>query len=192
MNGSWQAHHQPTTPWTSQWRSFAGAGRANRAPDTISLTRIRRQLAFTLAETVVAMAFMAIVIPVAIQGISIASRAGVVARHKREAALLAEQLLSKTIITNQLPGEESDIYDDTSWMLEENEGEFEDLVNYRWRIWGEPWGEDYLFLDEETEITLHQVTAEVYFIAQGNEYSVSISTIAQEAEEEEEEGGGDQ
>jgi hypothetical protein len=148
--------------------------------------RASQRRAFTMAETLIAMIFMAIVIPAAMEGVSLASRAGVVARHKREAALFAERLLNQTIVTNQLPDEDSLDFGDTSWMLGSHEGEFEEAPYYRWELWGEPWGEDYLFLAEDTEITLHLVTAEVFFTAQGREYSVSLSTIVEEVAEEEE------
>src|SRR5262245_13838541 len=45
--------------------------------------------AFTLAEVLAAMVFMAILIPVAMEGLSIATRAGEVAARKSEAALVA-------------------------------------------------------------------------------------------------------
>src|SRR3954452_234064 len=54
---------------------------------------------FTLAEVLAALVFMAIVIPVAIEGLSIASRAGEVAARKSEAALVAERVLNTSIIT---------------------------------------------------------------------------------------------
>lgn len=181
MNQNQHSNRLSSAQWVSSRRRPASQRGFGRLGHTINFR------AFTLAETLVAMLFMAIVIPAAIQGVSIANRAGVVARHKREAAHLAERLLNETIVTNQLPNEDSLTFDDTSWMLEEHQGEFEEAPNYRWELWGEPWGEDYLFLSEETEITLHLITAEVFFTAQGQEYSVRLSTIVEEAEEEEEE-----
>ena len=56
---------------------------------------------FTLAETLAAMLFMAIVIPVAVRGVMLANRAGVVAERKRVAAELADRLLVETIVTQQ-------------------------------------------------------------------------------------------
>jgi len=49
--------------------------------------------AFTLAEVLAALLFMAIVIPVAIEGMHIASLAGTVAARKGEAARVAQRLL---------------------------------------------------------------------------------------------------
>src|SRR5437667_10812877 len=55
--------------------------------------------AFTLAEVLAALVFMAILIPVALEGLSIASRSGEVAARKSEAALVAESILNEHIVT---------------------------------------------------------------------------------------------
>jgi len=68
-------------------------GRAATSPSR------RSQTAFTLAEVLAALVFMAIVIPVAIEALSIASRAGEVAARKNEAALVAERILAENIVT---------------------------------------------------------------------------------------------
>src|SRR5437660_12779604 len=52
----------------------------------------KRSAAFTLAEVLAALAFMAILIPVVIECLNIASRAGEVAQRKTEAARVAERL----------------------------------------------------------------------------------------------------
>jgi len=54
---------------------------------------------FTLAEVLAALVFMAILIPVALEGLHIASRAGEVATRKGEAALVAERVLNESIVT---------------------------------------------------------------------------------------------
>src|SRR5258708_30262408 len=56
---------------------------------------------FTLVEMLAAMLFMAIVIPVALQGLRIASRAGAVAGRKGVAVQLAERKLNELIVTGQ-------------------------------------------------------------------------------------------
>ena len=52
---------------------------------------------FTLAEVLAALVFMAIVIPVALSGLSVASRAGEVSVRKAEAALVAERVLNENV-----------------------------------------------------------------------------------------------
>src|SRR6185503_16524918 len=55
--------------------------------------------AFTLAEVLAALVFMAIVIPVAIQGLRVASLAGEVGQRKGQAARIAERVLNESIVT---------------------------------------------------------------------------------------------
>ena len=64
-------------------------------------TKISRR-AFTLVEVLAAMLVMAIVIPVAMQGMSIASRAGILGTRKAAAMRVAERVLNEQFITGQL------------------------------------------------------------------------------------------
>ena len=59
--------------------------------------------AFTLAEVLAALVFMAIVIPVAMQGLHIAGRAGAVAERKREAVRVAERVLNENLAPHFFP-----------------------------------------------------------------------------------------
>jgi len=52
--------------------------------------------AFTLAEVLAALMFMAIVIPVALEGMHVAALAGAVAQRKGEAARVAQRILALT------------------------------------------------------------------------------------------------
>src|SRR2546425_815074 len=54
---------------------------------------------FTLAEVLAALVFMAIVIPVAVEGLQIANRAGQVAVRKGEAMRVADRILNESIVT---------------------------------------------------------------------------------------------
>ncbi len=56
------------------------------------------QAAFTLAEVLAALLFMAIVIPVAVEGLHIASLAGAVAARKGPAARIALQVLDDNLV----------------------------------------------------------------------------------------------
>src|SRR5260221_14707774 len=58
--------------------------------------------AFTLAEVLAAMVFMAILIPEALEGLSIASRAGEVAARKNEGAQDAEKIQNEKMATRNL------------------------------------------------------------------------------------------
>jgi len=115
------------------------------------------QAAFTLAEVMVAMLFLAIVIPVAVEVLSIASRAGEVAVRKSAAARVADRVLNQSIVT-------------TNWS---NGGLqsgtiTEGVMDFRWRLTTQTWPADSMTL----------LTAEVTYPVQGNDYSVKLSTLA--------------
>src|SRR5256714_15611617 len=86
--------------------------------------------AFTLAEVLAALVFMAILIPVALEGLSIASRAGEVAARKSEAALVAESLLNEKVVT-------------TNWNTTVQNGTTrQGIRDFRWTLRNDPWTQD--------------------------------------------------
>lgn len=116
---------------------------------------------FTFVEILAAMLFMAIVIPVAVQGIMIANRAGAVAQRKRVATQLADRLLAETILTE-------------SWRDGDSEGDFgEDWPRYRWALSTDYWSEDE---------TMRCVRVQVFYVVQEQEYNVQLETLAVDAE----------
>jgi type II secretory pathway component PulJ len=116
--------------------------------------------AFTLAEVLAALLFMAIVIPVALQGLRISSRAGELAERKREAARVAERILVESIVT-------------TNWSSAGLSGVVqEDHREYRWSMRSEAWSEG------STLAPLRLLSVEVAFPVQGEEYTVALSTLA--------------
>ena len=115
---------------------------------------------FTFAELLAAMLFMAIVLPVAIHALTVASRAGTVADRKRAAAQLADRLLNEMVVTGD-------------WRDADPEGDFgEEWPEYRWMLENEVWTED----------TMREISVTVLFKVQEREYRVSLSTLAEEAE----------
>src|SRR6267154_4525012 len=121
--------------------------------------RARRVNGFTLAEVMAALVFMAIVIPVALQALSIAARAGEVAARKQQAALVAERLLNENIVT-------------TNWDKAVQIGTArQGLQDFRWTLRSEPWTED------PNESNLRLLWVEVLVGAQGGDYSVKLSTL---------------
>ena len=122
-----------------------------------------RAAAFTLAEVMAALVFMAIVIPVALQALSIASRAGEVAARKSEAALVAERVLSESLIT-------------TNWDKAVQNGQIrQGIRDFTWTLRSEPWNED----PQQSDLRL--ITVEVKFAAQGQDYGVKLSTLVNSA-----------
>ncbi len=85
------------------------------------------QSAFTLAECLAAMAFLAIVIPVAVQALHVSSLAGQVAARKGEAARVADRVLNQSIVlTNWNSGAQNGTI---------NEGADE----FRWKLSSQNW-----------------------------------------------------
>ena len=112
--------------------------------------------AFTLAEVLAALLFMAIVIPVALQAMRVASRAGVLAERKREAARVAEKILNESIVT-------------TNWNKSALSGTVQEADReYRWQLRNESWSESNMRL----------LSVQVDFPVQGEDYSVKMSTLA--------------
>ena len=116
----------------------------------------RPAAAFTLAEVLAALLFMAIVIPVAVQGLRIASRAGEVAARKSDAVRVAERILNESIVT-------------TNWNKSFQNGTVEEGDrSYRWTLRNENWKED----------TMQLLSVEVTFPVQNQDYIVRLSTLA--------------
>ena len=111
---------------------------------------------FTLAEVLAALVFMAIVIPVALQGMRIASRAGSVAERKATAMRLAERKLNELIVTGQ-------------WQSAAQRGTIrEGYQTYNWTLDSEPWAAD---------SAMRLLTVHVVVPVQGQDYDVPLSTL---------------
>lgn len=116
----------------------------------------RHRAAFTLAEVLAALAFMAIVIPVAVQGVQLASRAGQVGVRKATAARIADRVLNELEVTGQL------LSGTQNGVVREGGREF------AWRMDSQSWRE---------AAELDVVTIRVAFEVQGAEYDVQLSTL---------------
>jgi len=118
--------------------------------------RRARQAAFTLAEVLAALVFLAILIPVIAECLTIASRAGEVATRKTEAVRVADRILNESIVT-------------TNWNQSAQSGTVnEGIREFDWTLNNEPWNQDPMRL----------LTVQVKYMVQGKEYSVQLSTIA--------------
>lgn len=128
---------------------------SNNASRTMRAS-IGSQRGFTLVETLAALLFLAIVIPVAVHGIQLASFAGQVSQRKAVAARIAERVLAESLA----PTRGSMI--GSSGVIKEGPSQ------YRWTTRTESWPDS----------SLRLFTAEVTFEAQGREQQVRISTLA--------------
>jgi type II secretory pathway pseudopilin PulG len=124
----------------------------------VTLTNKNRTAAFTLAEVLAALMFLAIVIPVAVEALHTSSLAGEVAARKGVAARVADRILNESLIT-------------TNWNRGTQSGTVtEGATEFQWTLTSENWPQDAL--------QMQLLTAEVKYSAQGRDYSVKISTLA--------------
>jgi len=112
--------------------------------------------AFTLIEVLAALLMMAIVIPVAMEGMSVVSRVGVLGQRKAAAMRVAERLLNELVIENQQQSQSSG-----SGTIADGD------TTYPWTMRSEPWSEDAML----------QLTVTVNFVVRGNTYDVSVCTL---------------
>jgi len=115
----------------------------------------RRRAGFTLAEVLAALVFMAIVLPVAVDGLRLASQVGQVGQRRAVAARIAESVLNELMLTRQLQGAGQ------SGIVREG------LRDYEWSVTRTPWQVDRMDL----------VTVQVIFRVQGRPYDVQVSTL---------------
>jgi len=132
---------------------------AARAGISRHASRVTRHVsAFTLAEVLAAMLFLAIVIPAAVEALHVASLAGEVAARKGTAVRLGDRILNESIVT-------------TNWNVGSQNGTVtEGAGEFHWTLNNQIWSVD-------TTAAMRLLTAEVTFSAQGHDYSVELSTL---------------
>ncbi|MGA9777245.1 MAG: hypothetical protein ACLPRE_15250 [Limisphaerales bacterium] len=149
------------TQKSDRWQVACGTNRT-AAPAGISrhVPRVTcHASAFTLAEVLAAMLFLAIVIPAAVEALHVASLAGEVAARKGVAARIGDRILNESIVT-------------TNWNVGSQNGTVaEGAEEFHWTLDNQNWPVD-------TAAAMRLLTAEVTFSAQGHDYSVAMSTLA--------------
>lgn len=131
------------------------------------------------------MLFMAIVIPVAIQGLRIASLAGEVSERKSQATRVAERVLNESIAT-------------TNWTGSGQSGTaYEGTREFEWTLVNEEWSQPvtntlnrgaagYARLNDiqpqvdqfaASRVPMNLVSVEVKFRVQGKDYTTRLSTL---------------
>ena len=118
---------------------------------------------------------MAVVVPVAVQGLRLASMAGEVSQRKAIAASIGERVLNEAIVTGQGQSAQSGI---------EKAGP---SYEFRWAIHNEAWSPPATAssLNSPNGVnqnainanTMQQLSVEVKFAAQGKNLSVRLSTL---------------
>jgi hypothetical protein len=140
---------------SDKWQ-VTGDKRETRVANSRHLSLVTRRSAFTLAEVLAAMLFLAIVIPAAVEALHISSLAGEVAVRKSAAARIADRILNESLVT-------------TNWSGGQQSGTVtEGTLDFRWTLTSQNWPQDVMQL----------LTVEVKYLAQGKDYSVKLSTLA--------------
>jgi len=121
--------------------------------------------AFTLAEVLAALLFMGIVVPVAVEGLHIATLAGTVAARKGEAARVAERVLNENLVT-------------TNWNQAVQSGDVnEGKRQFHWTLRNDPWNQD------PSQSVMRLLSIEVFYTAQNRQYSVRLSTLVDSSQQ---------
>ena len=124
-------------------------------------SRTHRRRGFTLVEVLVTMALMAAILPVAMRGISVAITTASTARHKAEAATLAQSKMNELTATYL-------IMQDTSVIG--SGGDFgEAWPNYTWTS----------VASDDTQLGVTQVTLTVSWMERGGQRTYELSTMLQ-------------
>jgi len=114
---------------------------------------------FTLIEVLAALLLIAIVLPVVMQGLSLASAAAGSARRRTEAAGLAESKLNELVATG-------------SWQTGNVSGDFApDWPEYRWEAALSTYSSD------SSGQSLEEIDLRVMWTQRGREESVALSTL---------------
>ncbi|MFH0965931.1 MAG: type II secretion system protein [Planctomycetota bacterium] len=117
--------------------------------------RLLRRTAFTLVEVLATLTLAAIILPVAMRGIALATSASGQAKRQMEAASLAEEKLAELVATG-------------GWQGTDLSGDFgEDWPGYRWRADVSDWN----------GTGLEQVTVSVQWSRGGTQRSVALATL---------------
>ncbi|MFC1494451.1 type II secretion system protein [Thermodesulfobacteriota bacterium] len=112
---------------------------------------------FTLLEILATFVLVAIIIPVAMEGISLSTKMASNSKHKIVAGALAEKKLTEILITRD-------------WVNGDQKGNFGvDYNDYDWR---------FEVLDWEGEELIRQIDLYVEWVSSGKNRSVVISTLA--------------
>lgn len=125
----------------------------------------RRCAGFTLVEVLAALLFMALVIPVAVDGLRVASRASVVGQRKAVAARIAERVLDEQVVAAQGVGAAM------AGVTRENN------VDYSWMVKQEMWVQNQAQSMLLPLSPMQMLTVQVRFPVQGQLYDVHLSTL---------------
>lgn len=120
---------------------------------------MNRRAAFTFVETLAAMAFLGLLIPVVVSALLVVSGAGSAAERSTIAMQLGENRLNEMTLGDE-------------WMSAESRGDFgEDWPGYRWELTKADWQSGAM-----TELALG-----VFFKVQGRDHEVRLTTLVSDS-----------
>jgi prepilin-type N-terminal cleavage/methylation domain-containing protein len=127
----------------------------------------RRRRGFTLVEALAALLLVAIVLPVVMRGVTVATRAASSARRNTEAASLAQSKLNELVATGQ-------------WRSGYLAGQFDDTdgdsgYDYTWSAEATRWSEPYV----------RQLAVSVNWTSGGAQQAVTLTTLVYEGRPQE-------
>lgn len=125
------------------------------APLPTLTERRPRHRGFTLPEVLASLMLIAVIVPVALQAMTIATRAGVLGQRKAAAVRVAERVLDEMIVTHAGVG--GSAAGSTT----------ERGATYDWTVEAELWSEDVML----------ELTARVTFTVQGDRHAIAVSTL---------------
>lgn len=115
--------------------------------------------AFTLAETLASLAFVAVVIPVAVHGVRVANLAAQVADRRLVAAQVADRILNDLVATGR-------------WNMSASGSVQEGRHSFSWRSQSASW----------ERASLREVSVLVTYSVQGNEHVARAATLVDSAQ----------
>jgi general secretion pathway protein I len=129
---------------------------------------LRRRRGFTLIEVLAALVLLALVLPAAMRGVSLASSAASLAQKKTKAAALGSSKLQEILATGQY--ENGNLAGDFSDDGPEYQG-------YRWQAQLTNWNQQGFNAQDLQSQTLQELDLKVTWPGKGGEQSLTLSTL---------------
>ena len=121
--------------------------------------RLVQESGFTFIEMLATMVLIALIMPVAMHGIALCTRLAGQSERQIEAAGLAKMMLTQLVATQD-------------WQNGDQQGDFgSDWPDYEWSATLLDW----------TDSTVQQLDVTVYWVAQGTEKEITLSTLVYES-----------
>ena len=135
-------------------------------PEVVRRSRVRREAVGrvtrrTMLPVMTAMVFLAILVPVIVEGLTMANKASVVSERSSAAGELAENKMNEILLSST----------GSSATVAQTSGDFgTDWPGYRWETSQATW-------DQDSINTMIELNVDVYYPVQGAERSIRLTTL---------------